>query len=171
MPDRLADLPDDARCWVFAAERPLTEDEQHAVLDHLDRFFDGWRSHGRPVEGAAAMHEGRFLVVGGLRDDAGISGCGIDAVVREIEAAAGALGAGWLTPLLVFWRGADGAIQHGPRGTFRRLVRQGAVTAETSVFDLSLTTLGELRRHGLERPAGRSWHARVFRIPEGTASR
>ena len=40
--------------------------------------------------------------------------------------------------------------------------------AETPVFDLSLTTLGQVRDGGFEKPAGASWHARVFRIPHRT---
>lgn len=159
-------LPDDARCWVYAAERPLTEDEQRRLLGMLDAFFDGWTSHGRRVEGAATIREDRFLIVAGHRADAMISGCGIDAGVQAAEAAATALGLGWLSPLLVFWREADGAVTHGPRSAFRKRVRSGAVTAATPVFDVSISTLGELRRGAFERPAGKAWHARVFRIPQ-----
>ena len=99
-----------------------------------------------------------------------ISGCGIDASVHATEEAAGRLGVAWSSPLLVLYRDTDGAVRNLPRSAFRKLVADGTVTAETPVFDVSLTTLGQLRSGAFEKPAGASWHARVFRIPQPAAS-
>ncbi len=161
-------LPDEARCWIYVADRPLTDAEQASLLDHLNTFFGGWASHGRPVHGAAACLEGRFLAVAGMlaRDAGSISGCGIDASVHAVEEAAQQLGLTWSSPLLVFYRDTDGTINSLPRSVFKKLVADGTVTAETRVFDVSLMTLGQLRNGAFEKPAGSSWHARVFRIPQ-----
>lgn len=167
--DLFPSLPDTARCWIYVAERRLTEAEQATLLEALQPFFAGWASHGRPVQGAATILEDRFLVVAGVIVGGEISGCGIDASVHAVEETAGRLCITWSSPLLVFFRDDDGALQSLPRSAFRNRVADGAVTAETPVFDLSLTTLGHLRSGAFEKPAGASWHARVFRIPEPAA--
>lgn len=163
-------LPDAARCWIYVAERRLTEAEQTALLDTLQTFFEGWASHGRPVQGAATCLEDRFLVVAGaLTQEGDLSGCGIDASVHAVEEAAQGLGVVWASPLLIFYRDDDDAVISLPRPTFKKLVADGTVTAETRVFDVSLATLGQLRSDAFEQPAGASWHARVFRIPKPVA--
>ena len=168
--DLFPSLSDEARCWIYIAERRLTEAEQTTLLEALQPFFAGWASHGRPVQGTATVLDDRFLVVAGAIAGGEISGCGIDASVHAAEEAAGRLGLAWSSPLLVFYRDADGALHTLPRSAFRKLVADGTVTTDTLVFDVSLTTLGQLRNGAFEKPAGTSWHARVFRIPEPAAS-
>lgn len=157
-------LPDSARLWTFTASRALAPEEHERLMAKLEAFLAGWDSHGRPVAGAAELREGRLLVVAGHLE-AGISGCGIDSLVRAAEEAAEALGFTWLDGLHVAFRAPGGEVEALPRPAFRALVRAGEVTAETPVFMTTLETLGELRQGGLERPAGEAWHARAFRIP------
>ena len=64
------------------------------------------------------------------------------------------------------YRDEAGAVQAVPRPAFRRLARDGDVTAATPVFVTTAETLGTLRADGLERPAGEAWHGRVFRLAE-----
>ena len=169
-PDLFPQFPDSAQCWVYIAERQLTEAEQTSLVDALKPFFAGWVSHGRPVQGAATCLDDRFLVVAGLLMEEGtLSGCGIDASVHAVTEAAQRLGMAWASPLLVFYRNDDGAVHSLPRSVFKKLVADGTVTAETRVFDVSLTTLGQLRGGAFEQAAGDSWHARVFRIPKPVA--
>lgn len=159
-----ANLSPDARCWFYAADRSLLEDEQTRVLKALDPFFAGWTSHQRPVRGQAAFIADRFLVIGAEIPNANISGCGIDKSVHAVEEVATALGFSWCSPLLVFWRDESGEVQHGKRSDFRKLVRSGMVSGETLVFDLSVETLGPLRDGAFEKPAAQSWHGLVFRL-------
>ena len=159
-------LSDHARLWIYAADRPLSEPEQADLLQPIRMFIGSWASHGRPVRGGADVWHGRFLLVAGEVEGGAISGCGIDASVRAVEAAGERLGIRWLSPLDVLYRDAVGAVRSLPRAAFRKLVRAGEVTAATPVFDLTLAALGDVRRGHLERPAGEAWHALVFRIPQ-----
>ncbi|QXD14840.1 hypothetical protein GQ464_015670 [Rhodocaloribacter litoris] len=158
-------FPDEARLWIYAAERSLTAREQAEVLERLQPFLARWSSHGRPVRGAAVFLHDRFLAVAGHLPAGDLSGCGIDASVHHIEAAIAPLATAWAPALTVFYRDDDGTVRSAERREFRRLVREGHIHAETPVFDLSLTSVGELRRGRFEQPAGQSWHATVFRIP------
>lgn len=162
-------LPDEARVWTYLADRALSDEEQQSVLAHLEPFLRDWTSHRRVVSGLAAVTGNRVLVLAATLNDGDISGCGIDKSVHRIEAAASALGFSWLDALQVAYRDGE-QIQAVSRPTFRRLVRDGLITPETRVLDLTATTLGALRRQGLERPASSTWHGRVFRIPASAES-
>ncbi|MFQ5568873.1 MAG: hypothetical protein ACE5G0_04310 [Rhodothermales bacterium] len=162
-------LPDEARCWIYAIDRSLTGAEQQTVLETLETFLENWTSHEQPVLGAATILDDCFLVVAGITAQGTLSGCGIDALTRAVTDITHHVGFTWLSPLLVFYRDAAGRVQSLPRSAFRKRVAEGEVTTDTPVFDLSLTTLGQVREGLLEKAAGQSWHARVFRIPEPAA--
>lgn len=162
--ERLRNLPDHARVWIYVADRSLDENEEQRLVEHLDAFCTGWRSHGRPVSSAATVIEGRFAVISGEILDGDISGCGIDSSVHALDRAAEELDVRWLPALAVHFREEDGTIRSVSRPEFRKLVHAGKISSATSVFDVSIQTLGELRDGKFEQPAGSTWHDRAFRL-------
>ncbi len=165
-PPSFSALPDDARLWIHATAAPLDDATQSALLDRLSAFMDGWTSHQQPVEGAATILDDRFLVVAAAPVGGGdISGCGIDDLAHAIDDAASALDVDWVPSLHVLYRTADGGVAAVSRRTFQQRAGDGAVTADTPVFDPSLTTLGALREGAFEAPARESWHAQLLGTP------
>ena len=157
-------LPDTARVWVFPTSAPVSSAQQDQLLKALQTFFGVWQSHGRPARGAAAIIESRFLVVAGVLQNGGdLSGCSIDSLTHAIESAVADKGLTLLSPLMVFYRTPDGAVNTASRGAFRRLVRSEAIHDDTPVFDVGISSLGALRGGAFELPFQSSWHARVFR--------
>ena len=63
----LGSLPDDARVWVFAAERALAPAEAEAVLGTVDAFLGVWAAHGHPLRSARELRESRFLIIAAYR--------------------------------------------------------------------------------------------------------
>jgi hypothetical protein len=49
------EMPPDARLWIFAAERPLTEGETDALMGVVDAFLDDWKAHGHPLHCAREL--------------------------------------------------------------------------------------------------------------------
>lgn len=166
--ERLArsSLPDESNLWIYASDRSLRPEEKERLDRFMTRFLDQWESHGHTVTGGYEIREGRFLLVAGRIPDARISGCGIDESVRVLDRIADELGFDWLPSLHVFFRSEDGSVRAVSRSKFEELARAGDVHAETPVFDVALDDLGTLRRTGLERPAGESWHAAVFPLTQ-----
>lgn len=161
-------LPDDARLWIYAADRPLTADEQRHVVESLGTFLANWSSHRRPVRGEAHLLDDRFLMIAGDIPGGDISGCGIDASVHALEAASSELGFGWASALTLFYRDEEGRVQGVSRRAFKQLAEAGRVTGATPVFELSLPTVGDFRSGRFERPAGESWHAAAFGLNAAT---
>lgn len=155
-------LPDDARLWVFAADRPLDEREQQALLRHVDGFLAGWAAHGAPVVGGRELRHGRFLLVGADERATGVSGCSTDTLFRTLGELERSIGASLRESGLVFWRDEAGAVRSEPRPGFRARARAGEVGADTVVFDNTAATVGDVRAGRWEVPMCESWHGRAF---------
>jgi len=91
-----------------------------------------------------------------------MSGCGVDASTGALKEAAADLGFDWEPLLTVFYRDAEGRVRSVSRPDFRKMAKEGQVTAATRVFDPTIGTVAHLRSQGIERPAGLSWHSRLL---------
>jgi hypothetical protein len=160
-------LPDDARLWVFAAADPLTGPAADRLLAEVDRYLDQWAAHGEPLRSARAWRDDRFLAVAVDQSTAGASGCSIDGLFRSLQRLEPELGTSLLGAGRVFWRDAAGAVRTADRPRFTAAAREGAVGADTPVFDTSVTTAGDWRAR-FERPAREAWHAAL--LPRGAAT-
>jgi hypothetical protein len=157
-------LPDDARLWIFGAERPLSPEEREALLARADAFLDGWAAHGAPVVGARELREDRFLLVGADERTTGVSGCSIDTLFHALGDLESRLGVSLRDPGMVFWRDGTERVRADARPAFRARVRAGEIGGDTPVFDGTVDTVGALRAGRWERPARESWHRRAFGI-------
>lgn len=154
-------LPEESRIWIFASDRALEPDASARLLDEADRFLERWHAHGEPLRSARQFSEDRFLVVGVDPTTANASGCSLDGLFRAFRTLEPVLGTRLLGGDRVFYRDAGGVVHHVTREEFARLAANGEVTAETPIFDTSLTTAGEFRA-GFERPAGEAWTATLI---------
>lgn len=155
------ELPDHGRLWVFPATRDLGEDEAATFLRVVDDFLESWSAHGAPLRSGRELRGRRFLLVGVDVDAEAPSGCSIDALVNRLRASGTELGVGLVDHAPVWFRQDEG-IRTVTRAEFRSLVEEGKVDRDVAVFDTTLTSLGQLREGGLERPAEESWHGRAF---------
>jgi nicotinamidase-related amidase len=154
-------LPPNARLWVFGAGAPLNDAARTALLHTVDTHLDGWAAHGTPLVCARDWRDDRFVAVGVDEEATGASGCSIDGLFRTLTALQAPLGTSLVGGGTVFWRNAAGDVQSGTRAEFREAGAQRAVTRESPVFDLSVTSVGDWREH-FERPAAESWHAALL---------
>lgn len=154
-------LPDDARVWIFPAGRSLSEAEQGQLLAVVDQFIDQWGAHSVPLTAGRELRYGQFLFVGVDQKQAGPSGCSIDALFRHTQALEQQIGVELAdhAPVL-FRRGAT--IERVPRDQFATLAAAGAVDLDTTVFDNTLTSVGDVRAGRWETRLGDAWHARAF---------
>lgn len=154
-------LPADARVWVFAASRPLTDAEQRQLLEPVDAYLWQWKAHGAPLTCARELRDARFLAIGVDEAAAGASGCSVDALYRQLQQLERTLG----TPLVqggrVFWRTAEGTVHAGTRADFTEASARGSITPETPVFDTTVTTHAAWAS-SFELPVRAAWHAQLL---------
>jgi len=155
-------LPDDSRVWVFSADRTLDDRQSKQLLDEVDRFLPTWTAHGAPLTVGRDWRYGRFLTIAVDQSSAGASGCSIDGLFRTLKSLEPRIGASLVTSGLVFFRDQTGAIQSVDREKFTDLGAEGILSADTTAFDPTVTTLREWRAR-FELPLRDSWHAKLIR--------
>ena len=155
------ELPEDARVWIFATARKLSGPERTRLLSEVDAFLEQWGAHATPLTAGRDLVYGRFLFVAVDQRAAGPSGCSIDALVRRMKALQEELGVELVDHAPVLFRRGE-EIARVPREAFAALAEAGEVGPGTTVFDNTLTTLGDVRAGRWEVPASASWHARAF---------
>ena len=92
---------------------------------------------------------------------AGPSGCSIDALFRQTTALEQEIGIELVNHAPVVFRQGS-AIERMPRDQFAELAAAGKVGFETTIFDNTLTCVGDIRAGRWETRLANSWHARAF---------
>ncbi len=154
-------LPPDARLWIFAADRSLSEHERERVLAEVDAFIEQWTAHGVPLRAGREVHHDRFVMVAVDERAAGASGCSVDALVRRMRQLQNTLGVDLVDNAPVLYREGK-TITRVPRDQFAALAAAGTVTPATVVFDNTLTTVGDVQGGRWEVRAADAWHGRAF---------
>jgi hypothetical protein len=149
-------LPDASRVWVFGSDRALSGAEADRLLAEVDRFLGQWKAHGVPLECARDWRDEHLLTIGVDSTQEGASGCSIDGLFRVLQGLEQQLGATMVGGGRVFYRGEAGTVQSASRDEIPALVKSGAITKDTVVFDTSITDLGAFRA-GFEKRAKESW--------------
>ena len=158
-----ADFPGEAKLWVYSLARPLSEGERKTVAKRMDAFLAEWNSHGAPVRGACEIFEGRFVLIAGYVED-GVSGCSTDSMMRVMKTLREEDDIDGFDRSLVFFRDADGVLRGVTREEFKALASADQVDGDTTVFDTTISTVGDLRAGRFETIFARSWHARAFSL-------
>ena len=154
-------LPADARVWVFACDRTLTEDETGPLLAQVDAYLAEWKAHGTPLRCARTWLHDRFLAVGIDPTVEQASGCSVDDLFRRLRAIGDGLGTRVVSGGQVFYRDAQGRVQSASRVEFSALAARGDVTGDTIVFDTSLIQADDWRDR-FERRAADAWTAELL---------
>jgi len=85
IPDNFSDT---SRVWIYQCSRLFLLSEALQIEEILEKFVDGWKSHGRTVKGYANLFFGQFVILMADETVAGVSGCSTDSsvhVIKEIE--------------------------------------------------------------------------------------
>lgn len=150
-------LPDNARVWVFGSARPLSNDERSALFQRVNDFLTDWKAHDDPLTAAQNFSEDRFLTIAVDQNSAHASGCSIDGLFRSLRELEHEMGTSLLDRSLVYY--SDDSGNHAvSRDEFSTLAMDGKVTADTTVFDPTVASLGEWRAR-FQSKAADSWHA------------
>lgn len=163
-------LPDEARMWCFAADRAPEPAETARLLDAMTDFLEGWTAHGADLSVGLDWRYDRFLLVAVDERAAGASGCSIDALTRRLGELEAELGLRLRDASPVWYRDPEDGdrVKCASRAEFREIAGRGRADGSTTVFDLTVERVGELRRGSWELPARDAWHATL--LPAGAAA-
>lgn len=159
-------LPDDARVWIYQANRPLIDSEVKMVEEALQPALNQWTAHGQPLLASAQVVENRFVVIGVDEGYTLPSGCSIDASVRTLQEIGRQVNNSE-SPIDFFDRSAviqlgNGTVQTYPLVILKTAISDGSITPDTTVFNTLVQTKAEFLNNWRVRAAD-SWLKRYFK--------
>lgn len=160
----LEELPDSTRLWIFGADRRPGPRQAARVVEQMRSFLEAWTAHREELRAGFDWRRHRFLVVGVDESRAAASGCSIDDLMRCLAELERETGLELTDTSPVWFRDPEdeGRIRRVPRQRFRELAEAGTVGPETTVYDLTVDRLGDLRRGRWEVPAREGWQASLL---------
>lgn len=154
-------LPDEARVWVYQANRLLSDNDVVAIEQALQPALGQWAAHGHALLASAQVVEHRFVVVGVDEGYNLPSGCSIDSSVRTLRQLGDSLGIDFFDRSAAV-RAVDGSVRTIELPAIKAAVSNGTVIPETSVFNTLVKTKAEFVTNWHLR-ADASWLKRYFR--------
>jgi len=142
-------LPEEARIWVYASEKALTEDQQSHILTYIAEHLKGWNAHKVPLTAGVTILENHFIVVALDEGKNGASGCSIDTLQKTIQELEKELSISLMNRLNVFCR-IDNKIQCIPSFKLESMAK-----ADTPFYDLTILTKSDLNTY--LKPISEGW--------------
>lgn len=156
-------FPDHTKIWIYAAPRPITQDEYEFICARLENFIDDWAAHGAKLTASFTVLHRRFIVIAVDEGPQNATGCSIDSCVHEIQAIGKILGIDFFNRLQVIYRDeTNNLVVSCTISELKEMVADHDFPKNTPIFDNSIQTLGQLRTQW-EVPAINSWIGRYLK--------
>ena len=152
------ELPDNARIWIYQADRSFTEGELQELEQSLTEFLKEWTAHGSHLHAGFEIRYKRFIVIGLDQTNVSASGCSIDASVHYIQSLEKKYQVELLDRMNASFKQGE-FIAYKPLKDFKKLAKARSVSANTIVFNNLVATKQEYLENW-EVPASESWHSR-----------
>ena len=137
---------------------PTGSAQETQIIQKIDLYLEGWKSHGSPVPGKAEILYGHFVVV--RAQPGSTSGCSIDDMTRSVTNLIEAAGCRIIPSNVVFYRNEGQAISSLDFRELGAAISSGTLRPDTTIFTTSMMSESEF---GIfEQPLSKSWAARLL---------
>lgn len=156
-------LAENARVWVYQADRNLSEAEQARILDSLSAAVDTWVTHGMPMKGSVKILFNRLILIAADTDFQEPSGCSIDSSTRWLQELGQAQALNFFDRSIGYFE--DGEWKFFPIFDAGKQVSGGIIRPDTQVINPRVVSVGDLE-NSLVIPASASFLNRYFSMSE-----
>lgn len=153
-------LPEEARVWIYQANRTFTDAELEEIAAKLNTFIENWTAHGSDLQAGYNLVYKRFIVIGLNQNLNNATGCSIDASVHFIQQLEKEYNVDLMDKMNVSYKQGE-FIAYKPLIEFKKMAKQKAVSKNTIVFNNLVNNIAEFKEHW-EVPAKDSWHSRFI---------
>ena len=147
--------------WIYSLKQTLSSDTEASLQRAISAFLSQWKSHGTPVEGMIQLKYQRFVIVQANPEDERPSGCSMDSLKRAVSSILEEHHLEQVDAGYVFFRNANGEIEHVFHRDLQSHIAQGKLQAETIVFDHTLSQSDDLTVW--EVPLSSTWLKRYLK--------
>jgi len=78
-------LTNEAKVWVYPADKKLSFTTADAILQEAKNFLDHWKSHDRPLTASAKVADEYFLIIGMEKPTFPLTCCTTDNITRFLQ--------------------------------------------------------------------------------------
>lgn len=154
-------MPENARIWVYQANRTIKKEESESIKSQLQVFIENWESHQRPLCASFQLLYDRFIVLAVDESHHPASGCSIDSSVqlmKDIES---------YFRLNLFDRtqlifSINDHLQAFSLKSIKDLIHDNVILPDTIVYNNAVTTLKEFRENWAVKVQN-SWLAKFLK--------
>lgn len=154
------ELPDNARVWIYQANRSFTAEELLEIKSKLDSFIENWTVHGSNLKAGYDLQYRRFITIGLDQEVNAASGCSIDASVYFIQELERDYKVDLLDKMNVSFKQGE-FVAYKNLMDFKKMVKNKSVSSNTVVFNNLVATKAEYQSDW-EVPLKESWHNRLL---------
>ena len=153
-------LPNNARVWIYQADREFSQEEKVHISNKAVEFINNWTRHGDDLKGSFTIKYNQFLVLAVDESFNNVSGCSIDASVRFVQEVEKELNIDLMDKMNVSFKDGDN-INIVKLSDFQKYAKEKKITPETIVFNNMVNTKEDLETKW-EVQAEESWHKRFL---------
>ena len=154
------ELTDEARVWIYQANRSFSEEELEEIKAKLTNFINQWTAHGSDLQASFEIKYKRFIVIAVDQSSQAATGCSIDASVHFIQQLEKDYNVDLMDKMNVSYKQGE-YVAYKDLKAFRKMAKDRAVTGNTIVFNNLVATKAEFLENW-EVPAKESWHGRFL---------
>ncbi len=154
-------LPDNARIWIYQADRELTDAELDRCIQQLDGFMGQWNTHGTQLAAGYRIEYNQFIMLAVNESHQYASGCSIDSSVKQLRELGRDFEVDFFNRLIIVYKDKSNNIQQQAMIDFEQLLKSGELSPETIVFNNLIQTKGELTTNW-ETSVENSWHKQLL---------
>lgn len=161
MKHSIQNLPDDAKVWVYQANKVLSGEQLDTLIDKGNVFISEWAAHGASLKASFDVFYNRFVVIAVDEQQAMASGCSIDKSVKFMKEIGQQLGVDFFDRMQVAYIDKEDNVVSCSLNEFEKLANQNHVDENTIVFNNMVTTKAEFDSNW-QIPLKNSWQSRVL---------
>lgn len=154
-------ISDQARVWIYQADRAVSAEEKSQITANLEGFLGQWAAHGSALQAAGGILYDHFLVICIDESFQMASGCSIDSSVRFVQELGQRLGIDFFKRTNLAFELENG-INLVEMPKLKAAIEAGQVKADSLFFDNNIQSKGQLESQWRVK-ASESWLKRYFK--------
>ncbi len=152
-------LPDNAKIWIFQANRDFSLEEKKEIEGALSHFLKSWKAHGADLSSDFSLPYNRFIVVGVDENQVQATGCSIDKLTHLIKIFDQKFNLDLLNRMLVSMY-EDNRVTSLSLKEFRERLKNNQISDNVEIFNTSINNFFDFKSKFIV-PVEDSWVARM----------
>ena len=156
----LLSFPDNARIWIYAADREIPDDIAGTIHNSVVNFSREWSSHQKTLKATGGLLHNYFIVF--VVDDGynKPGGCSIDSSVRFIKSLGESLQVDFFKRTIFHYLENE-CVKSISKDDLQKAIDEDKINDKTLFFDTLVQTKLDFEKHWL-KPLEKSWHRKLI---------